>query len=322
VAFAKAAWGQAAPAAILQIDVENQVQYIEDISDVSKLATDPNITTANLKNFEPIINLGDIVAVNGQPAKGTSLFYARRVALSIAPAPGQAIADVVTGAIQEVTFEILNLDGVPIGTIMALGFGGTGTASPPGSPLAATQGNNTIVGGTGAFLGARGQFGQAIISQTVPARQASMSEDPANRRKNGGGRVRYVVHVLPQSQPQIVATAAGPAVFHTDFSAVTATKPAKAGEVLIVRATGLGPTRPGVDPGQPFPLDGLQEVNSPVGVTVNGQAAEVINKIGWPGLLETYRLDFRAPDGIAAGAAAVQLTAAWIAGPSVNIPVQ
>lgn len=124
------------------------------------------------------------------------------------------------------------------------------------------------------------------------------------------------------SRPEIATTVAGPAIFHVDFSPVTAAKPAKAGEVLIVRATGLGPTVPGIDPGQPFPADALQQVNSPVEVTVNGQSAEVVNKIGWPGQVDTYRLDFRVPDGTRAGTAAIQLTAAWITGASVNIPIQ
>ena len=93
-------------------------------------------------------------------------------------------------------------------------------------------------------------------------------------------------------------------------------------EVLVARATGLGPTRPGIDPGQPFPSDVGQEVNSPVEVSVNGRSAEVINKIGWPGLVDNYRVDFRVPDGTAAGMAGLQLTAAWITGPPVSIPIQ
>jgi len=91
---------------------------------------------------------------------------------------------------------------------------------------------------------------------------------------------------------------------------------------LIVRATGPGPTVPGVNPGQPFPTDALQQVNSPVAVTVNGQAAEVVNGIGWPGLVDTYRVDFRVPAGATGGTAAIQLSAAWIPGSSVNIPIQ
>ena len=153
-------------------------------------------------------------------------------------------------------------------------------------------------------------------------RAASMTEDPANRRRNGGGTQRWVAHLIPMSAPQIVTSASGPAVFHSDFSPVTAAKPAKAGEVLIVEATGLGPTVPGVDPGQPFPTDSLFQVNSPVDVTVNGRPAEVINNIGWPGLVDTYRIDFRVPDGTTAGMASIQITAAWIAGPGVRIAIQ
>ena len=132
-----------------------------------------------------------------------------------------------------------------------------------------------------------------------------------------------MLHVIPMSQPQIVTTSSGPAVFHADFSQVTAANPARAGELLILTATGLGPTRPGVDPGKPFPVGPpFLEVNSPVEVTVNGQAAEVVNKLGWPGLVDTYRVDFRIPEGTRVGTATIQLSAAWIVGPEVRIPVQ
>ena len=113
-------------------------------------------------------------------------------------------------------------------------------------------------------------------------------------------------------------------MYHADFSPVTADKPARKRETLIALVTGLGPTRPGVDPGQPFPpiAQGLQIVNSPVFVSVNGESATVTNALGWPGLLDEYRVDFLLPGNIAPGQAAVQLTAAWIPGHTVNIPVQ
>ena len=189
--------------------------------------------------------------------------------------------------------------------------------------MTVTGGNLTIAGGTGAFLGARGQLGAVAAPPGVlAARSASITEDPANRRRNGGGTQRWVVHVIPMSWPQIVTTASGPVLFHADFSPVTTAKPARTGEVLIVKATGLGPTVPGINPGQPFPTDALQQVNSPVAVAVNGQAAEVINSIGWPGLMDTYRVDFRLPAGATGGAAAIQVSAAWVAGSSVNIRIQ
>jgi len=56
------------------------------------------------------------------------------------------------------------------------------------------------------------------------------------------------------SRPDIGITTNGPAVTHaSDFSLVSASKPAAAGETLSLFATGLGPTRSTLDPGQPFP---------------------------------------------------------------------
>ena len=323
-AFSQLALAQVPPASILQIDVANNVLYAEDTGDVSKFATDPNVTADSHsgKNFNGGVGVADIVAVNGQPVTGTHIRSAVNVGLRPAPVPGQAIADTVRTALAVFIFEILKSDGAPIGTIVTNGF--AAGAAPPGAPLTATAGSNfAITGGTGAFLGARGQMEMAANPPGVAVqRNASITEDPANRRLNGGGTQRYIVHLIPMSAPQIVTTASGPAVFHSDFSPVTAAKPAKAGEVLIVQATGLGPTVPGVDPGQPFPTDSLFQVNSPVDVTVNGRPAEVINNIGWPGSVDTYRIDFRAPDGTTAGMASIQITAAWIAGTAVGISVQ
>jgi uncharacterized protein (TIGR03437 family) len=312
----------ATPATILEIDVENIVQYHEDAFDVSKFGTNPNVTMPVVpRNFDYFLIIGDIVAVNGLPAKGTLVNTTRMINLRTAPTPGQAIADVVRNNVNNQIFEILKSDGTAVGTITTYGLGGAG-AAPPGAPLEVTQGNNAIIGGTGAFLGARGQSGQTATPQTIPQRAASMAEDPANRRINGGGKARFVQHVIAMSVPQILTTRTRPAVFHEDFSPVSERKPAKAGELLIVKATGLGPTVPGVNPGQPFPTDALQAVNSPIAITVDGQNADVVNSIGWPGKVDTYRVDFRVPAGTAPGTAAIQLTAAWIVGPSANIAVQ
>jgi hypothetical protein len=48
----------------------------------------------------------------------------------------------------------------------------------------------------------------------------------------------------------------------------------------------------------------------------------VLNKIGWPGQTDGYRVDIRVPAGTSTGMASVQLTAAWIPGPTVAIPVR
>jgi uncharacterized protein (TIGR03437 family) len=316
--------GQDVPSTMLFVEFENNVQYNQDTADYSKLATDPSATTAaTSKNFQSNIVIADIVAVNGQPAKGVFFRERRTITLTPNPASGQAIADVARNFSGfETAFEILQPDGTPIGSIFLSGFGG-GSPTPPGAPLAQNLSNLAIVGGTGAFLGARGQGGEAAIPGNTGARQASMTEDPSKRRNNGGGKMRWVLHVIPMVRPEISVTPPGTAVTHSsDFSAVTASKPANAGEVLSVFATGLGPVRPGVDPGQPFPATPLAVVNSPIEVTVNGQSVEVLGAVGFPGSVDGYQVNFRLPPDMPHGSASIQISAAWIPSVPVKIPIQ
>jgi uncharacterized protein (TIGR03437 family) len=313
---------QSPSAVTLEIDLENLVNYIGDIADPARFAIDPAIGTPNApRNFHPVVVLGDIVAVNGQPAKGTFVFHSRVINLSPTANPGQAIADITRANVNDQVFEMLNPDGTVIGSIMAFGLGGG--AGPPGAPLAITQGNNAISGGTGAFLGIRGQVGQAVTPQTVANRVTSMVEDPASRRRNGGGRTRFVASIIPMSRPQIVTTSSGPGVAHSnDFSLVITVKPAAPGEILSVFVTGLGPTRPGVDPGKPFPVAPAALVSSPIEVTVNGRPAELLAAVGFPGAVDGYQVNFRVPPDTVRGVATIQVTSAWIAALPVNMTVQ
>ena len=319
------ALGQQPPPAILTIDVENVVEYQGDISDPSKFATSPNVTpSAGARAFSVNVAFGDIVAVNGQPAKGVYVGRPVGITLTPTPKPGQAIADTTHASLRSHTFEILKIDGTPIGTIMSSGLdGGMPPAGAPSYPVAA-RGDYTIFGGTGAFLGVRGELVQRQQAlEAVPPRAASMAEDPANRRINGGGTIRFFLHVIPMTTPQILTTGGGPAVAHSsDFTLVTASKPAAAGEVLSVFATGLGPTNPGVDPGQPFPSSPAAAVNSPVDVTVNGKPAEVLGAVGFPGAVDGYQVNFRVPSDAVRGVATIQVSSAWVASTAVNIAVQ
>lgn len=312
------AQGQSLSQTTLVVDLQNVVEYQnDDASNPSKLATNPNPTpSGGFVNFGMVTLLGDIVAVNGQPAKGTYVGRTRGIVASPAPKPGGAIADVTRTAMREHLFEILKSDGTPVGTIMSLGF--SGGPAPPGAP-STERANWAIVGGTGAFLGARGTVGGTGAS----GRAASMTEDPSNRRKNGGTALSFILHVIPMAAPQIVLTPKGPAVTHSsDFTLVSASKPAAAGEILSLFATGLGPTVPEVDLGLPFPTNPLAAVNSPVTVTVNGKPADVLAAVGYPGTVDGYQVNFRVPPDIGNGPAVIQISAAWIPGAPVSIPVQ
>src|SRR5712692_10281869 len=246
-------FAQGPPTTILEIDGENTVFYVNDVTDYSRLASDPNRVNATTpKNFISFIGLSDITAVNGKPAKGTYVGRATRIFLRPEPIPGQAIADTVRNSIVDHVFEILQTDGRSVGSIMSSGLGGLGPP-PPGAPLSATASNFAITGGTGAFLGVRGEIEYVRLPADSPA--VSVTEDPARRRANGGGSQRFVMRLIPMTTPEIVN------VWHSDFTPVTAAKPARVDEVLIVSARGLGPTRPGVDPGMPFPQSPAQIVN-------------------------------------------------------------
>jgi hypothetical protein len=311
------ALAQGMPATILEVDVENIVSYNSDVFDTSKFATEPNLTTAAPgRNFGFVMAVGDIFAVNGKPAKGTLLVRLQSVILNPVPSPGQGIADIIRTAVSNYLVEIQQTDGSLVGNIHTLGLSG-GI-----SPMSALMGgNHSVAGGTGAFFGVRGQMSN--ISLGTAPRAASVTEDPARRRILGGGKVRFVYQLIPAARPEIANTPNGPAIAHSnDFSLVTASKAAKAGEILSLFATGLGPTRPALDPGKPFPASPAAVVNSPVEVTVNGKPAEVIGAVGYPGTVDGYQINFRIPADAATGPATIQLSAAWITGSEVRISIQ
>src|ERR1700730_2734629 len=230
-AFVGTGFGQT-PATILSVDLENIVIYQQDTGDAAKFATNPNIVTPPpILNFVPVIWLADIVAVNGKPAKGTYTVRGTLLSRGTTLSPGDAIADSGSSFFFDWVFDIRQVDGTQVGTIMASGWGGA--PKPPGSPSAFLQANMTVTGGTGAFLGVRGQAGLGGATDT--GRIASMTEHPEYRRINGGGARRYLFHLLPMERPEILN------VWHSDLTPVTTAKPARADEVLIVSARGLGP---------------------------------------------------------------------------------
>jgi uncharacterized protein (TIGR03437 family) len=299
--FAAAALPQQPAPVILTVDIDNAVQYRSDIADPAKRGTDAGSTTAAApRAFTDVLYIGDIVAINGKPAKG--LWTSRQLIMNFSPAPavGFGIADVTRGTLADCKWEFLDADGRFVGALADSGL----------APHA-------VVGGAGAFYGAQGQMAGATSPNPKAIRVASMSEDPANRRINGGGTNRVVFHIMPLYRPRIEA------VWHADFSPVTATDPVRPGETLVLRATGLGPLVPGTTPpgAEPFPANPA-EVNSPVEVAINGRAGAVINKIGWPLETNVYRVDVRVPDDLPSGKGILQITAAWIPGDPYTLPAR
>src|SRR5437016_6199225 len=99
------------------------------------------------------------------PPKAPSWYVYSPVILNPDPNPGQGMADIVRTAVSDYLVEIQQADGSFVGNIHTLGLsGGTG---PAGGPLG---GNHSIAGGTGAYVGVRGQM--ANITLGPPPRTA------------------------------------------------------------------------------------------------------------------------------------------------------
>ncbi len=304
---------------VLTIEMENVVRYNENFVNAQRNGTSTTVEpqTATPSIFYPGILVGDIVAINGKKSMGTATAKNFFVGLSPSPVGSQAIADVNRFSLLDILLEIQQADGKSVGTIVLSGSAPGET--PPGMPKAGVVGNFAVVGGTGAFLGARGQAASILNTH----RSASALENPINRRNFAAGIWKLVVQLIPMRTPEVVLSTTGPVIVHaSDNSLVTAAKPARAGELLTLYASGLGPTRPGVEPGQVFTASPAQVVSSPIDVLVNGKAGEVLYAGGYPNTVDSYQVNFRIPGDTAPGMAAIQLNAAWIAGAEVRIPVQ
>lgn len=123
--------------------------------------------------------------------------------------------------------------------------------------------------------------------------------------------------VVAMSAPRIAAV-----THSSDFTQITASKPGAAGEVLSIFASGLGPTRPSVGTGQPFPSSTLAPVDSLVEVRVNGRSAIVYGAVGFPGAVDGYQVNFRVAADSAKGMAVIELSAGGVAGPPVRVMIQ
>jgi hypothetical protein len=302
-----------------EVLTKDNVAYSLDATPFANYATaqERTATSTGGLNFGPYLTIADVVSINGKPANGVHVTRGNDIRLSsnrTNPPNGRAISDVNRGSIDHGIIELLQSDGTAVGTLMLQGF--WAGPAPPGVPASWGTSNYAIVGGTGAFLGARGFCTWFRATNTPFIGNASVAEDPLRRRERGGDDYLIRCNLIPMYVPEIVNA------WHEDFTPVTATKPVRAGEVLIVAARGLGPTRPGIEPGTPFPASPVQTVNSPIEMTAGGQTVEVINQIGWPGQENLYRVDFRMPKVDGSTIAALQITAAWIPGSAFTVPVQ
>jgi uncharacterized protein (TIGR03437 family) len=110
------------------------------------------------------------------------------------------------------------------------------------------------------------------------------------------------------------------AALHADFSQLTSEKPARAGETVLLFATGLGEVQPAQATGE-SPAS-LSKLTRTVQVTIGGRPAKTEFVGLAPGFVGLYQLNVAVPDGIGSGEAALDITVDGISsGEGVTIPV-
>jgi uncharacterized protein (TIGR03437 family) len=121
---------------------------------------------------------------------------------------------------------------------------------------------------------------------------------------------------------RVTVAALAPAIFfgqsggiflkNSDYSLVSTTNPARAGDVLLVYSTGLGaiPALPNLVP------------TAPVRVSIGGRDATVIYSLASPGYVGLYQTAFTVPAGLTAGSQPVTLSVGNATSNQVTVPVQ
>ncbi|HYL74964.1 MAG TPA: CHRD domain-containing protein [Bryobacteraceae bacterium] len=114
----------------------------------------------------------------------------------------------------------------------------------------------------------------------------------------------------------------GAIIRNSDFSLITSTNPAHAGDVLLIYSTGLGQTTPAVQTGVlVVPPTGAFNLTGVVSATIGGQNASIIASIASPSFAGLYQTAIIVPPGVT-GKVPVVLKAGAAASNSVNLSVQ
>jgi uncharacterized protein (TIGR03437 family) len=144
----------------------------------------------------------------------------------------------------------------------------------------------------------------------------------------GTAQVVVTSSVGPGASFPVTVAATAPAIFfapsaavlkNADFSLVTSSNPAKAGDVILVYTTGLGLTTPAISTGTL--VTGTPATNAAVTATIGGKDATVVYAIASPGFAGLYQVAITLPGGLT-GTPAIVLKQGTTTSNSVSISVQ
>jgi uncharacterized protein (TIGR03437 family) len=179
-----------------------------------------------------------------------------------------------------------------------------GATSASGAPYPTTLGSTVVTfNGIAAplFYTSPGQI-NAQVPFEVPMGTASVQVKRGTATSSAGfvnvALVSPGIFIMDQGSAQ-------GAILHSNYSLVSATNPARAGETLQIYATGLGPLVSSVGSGAPSPA--ANTISQPV-VKIGNQNASVSYSGLAPGFAGLYQVNVVVPQGLAAGNQNIQIT--------------
>ncbi|HWB84582.1 MAG TPA: CHRD domain-containing protein [Bryobacteraceae bacterium] len=156
------------------------------------------------------------------------------------------------------------------------------------------------------------------INAQVPLEVPAGSQTVVVTNSNGAGNTTSLT--VASVAPAIFFSPVAAVLKNADFSLVSSTNPAHAGDAILIYATGLGQTTPALTSGALVP-SGTIANTAKVTVSMGGKDAPVIYSIASPFYAGLYQVAVTVPTGLTGNVATV-LTQGSASSNSVNIPVQ
>jgi uncharacterized protein (TIGR03437 family) len=162
------------------------------------------------------------------------------------------------------------------------------------------------------------------INAVVPFEVAVNTRLPLVVRRGSAATAVETVTMAP-AQPSIITApgASSPAVYTVQGDLVSAARPARRGEPLVIYCVGLGPVTPPVPDGQTSPGAPVASTTTPLTATIGGRPADVFFAGLTPGFVGLYQVNLAAAaDTPSSSAAQLVLTIAGQSSTPVAIPIE
>ncbi|MEO8027020.1 MAG: CHRD domain-containing protein [Bryobacteraceae bacterium] len=178
------------------------------------------------------------------------------------------------------------------------------------------NGTSIMIGGTAAPILASSDTEMVV---QVPAEVTGTSV-PVVVMTPGGSSAAFPMPLAPSAPDLFFDSVGGLILKNADFALVRPENPAKAGEFVLIYASGLGQTTPPLATGRVAPDASYQTPAAKV--TIGGVNADVIYSIASPGFVGLSQTAVRVPAGLKAGNQPVVLTVGTATSNTVQIAVQ